>query len=196
MFRFRTWAIFHWQFAIGNCFFALLVLAAPAHARAQDTLPPVCSVPAAVSFFAPIVFPFKILQDEALMRDYVVSPEFAAARRARGDAGAVDVLFRRALERSWNNTGEACLICLLAVLDHRTLGIRFPLIGSLIWIPLTGEFEETYAARVAALPSRLYADSPPAVKLQSARTGPPKRKNTLRAAPRSITPRIRGSAAS
>ncbi|HEX9006587.1 MAG TPA: hypothetical protein VF889_04800, partial [Bacteroidota bacterium] len=82
-------------------------------------------------------------------------------RRAVGDRGAVDVLFRRALERSWNNTGEACLICLLAVLDHRTLGIRFPLLGPLLWIPLTGEFEDAYRARVHALPSRLYADTPP-----------------------------------
>ncbi|HEX9006477.1 MAG TPA: hypothetical protein VF889_04245, partial [Bacteroidota bacterium] len=76
--------IFNFQLTVDNCLaVALLLAVAPCPSRAQDadTLPPVCAVPAAISFFAPIVFPFKLLQDEAVMRDYVVSPEFAAVRR-------------------------------------------------------------------------------------------------------------------
>jgi hypothetical protein len=73
----------------------------------------------------------------------------------------VDYLFREGLSLSWGNTGEALFICMLATFDHRTIGIRLPLIGAVLWIPLTGEFWEAFERRVAALPSALYADSPP-----------------------------------
>jgi hypothetical protein len=134
-----------------------------AHAQEDEGagLPPVHDFPAAVSFLSTLLFPIKIVQDEARLRDFVVSEQFARARRALGDRRAVDVLFRRALELSWNNTGEALAISMLATLEHRTLGIKLPLIGPLLWIPLTGEFEDEFRERVACLPERLYADTPP-----------------------------------
>jgi hypothetical protein len=142
----------------------LILCGVPGKGRSQEEgglVPPLREIPAAVSFLAPIVFPVKIIQDEARLREFVTGPVLAAARRTMGDRGAVDVLFRRAMELSWNNKGEALAICLLATLEHRNLGIRLPLVGAVLWIPLTGEFEDEFAVRVACLPSRLYADTPP-----------------------------------
>lgn len=134
-----------------------------AHAQEEEGagLPPVRDFPAVVSFLATVLFPIKIIQDEARLRDFVLSEQFARARRAMGDRRAVDLLFRRALELSWNNTGEALFISMLATLEHRSLGIKLPLIGPLLWIPLTGEFEDAFRERVACLPERLYPDTPP-----------------------------------
>jgi hypothetical protein len=102
----------------------------------------------------------KILQDGVLLKDFLRSDEFRHARETCGDQGSVDVLFRRALRMSWNNPYTTLVIVLAAVLDHRRVGVRVPLFGPLLWIPLTSEFPEDFAARHAALPSRLFADTP------------------------------------
>ena len=113
----------------------------------------------AVSFFAPLVFP-KIIQDGYRLKEYIVSEEFARVRRERGDAAAVDAIFERASTLSWNNYYEALLISLVATMDHRRFGVRLPVLGPLLWAPLTSEFPEEFAGRVNALPSKLYADTP------------------------------------
>jgi hypothetical protein len=109
--------------------------------------------------FAMVLFP-KVLQDAFVLKEYVASDEFRAVRRACGDVIAVDVLFRRALRMSWNNPCATLVIVTLAVLDHRRFGVRVPLLGPVFWFPLTSEFPEEFAARHAALPLRLYPDSP------------------------------------
>jgi len=144
--------------------FLWMILVAPcarAIAQAKDELPPVMDVPPIVSFFAPLVIPVKTLQDAVLLRDYVTSDEFAAVRKTQGDRRAVNVLFRTALRMSLNNTGEALLICFFASIEHRTVGFNLPLLGPILWLPLTGEFEEDFQERVEALPFALYADTPP-----------------------------------
>jgi hypothetical protein len=103
----------------------------------------------------------KILQDGFLLKEYVSSEEFRAVRQRCGDAVAVDVLFRRALRVSWNNPYVTLAIMTVAILDHRKLGIVIPVLGPLIWLPLTSEFAEEFAARHAALPSRMFPDAPP-----------------------------------
>ena len=133
----------------------------PAMGQEMDSLPPVPSVPVAVSFFAPLLVPIKIVQDEAALRDFLVSPEFTSYRREKGDVPAVDMLFRHGLDLCWGNTGEALLICMLATFEHRTLGLRIPVIGMVLWLPLTGEYKDEFDRRVRALPSLLYGDTPP-----------------------------------
>jgi hypothetical protein len=142
-------------------FLLVLVLPSAAVAQSADSLPPVPSVPVALSFFAPIIVPLKVIQDEAQLREFVVSPVFARWRAQQGDLPAVDLLFRRSLQLCWGNTGEALLVCALATFDHRTLGLRLPVINFVLWLPLTGEFPEDFERRVQALPSRLYPDTPP-----------------------------------
>lgn len=121
---------------------------------------PRCNVPDAVSFFAPLVIP-KLLQDISRLKDFVRSSDFAGFRLHYGDVHAVDAIFERALNLCWNNVYEALIISFLTTMDHRRVGIRLPVIGSLVWLPLTSEFEDEFAARVNALPLKLYADTPP-----------------------------------
>ena len=116
-------------------------------------------IPEAISFFAPFVLP-KILQDEYRLKDYVLSEEFASFRRKYGDVHATDAIFNRALVLSWNNVYEALLISFACTLEHRNFGIRLPVLGPLLWVPLTSEFPDDFQARVSSLPSKLYRDTP------------------------------------
>ena len=134
-------------------------------AHAQDTLsvpslPPRDREPDLLAALSPFLFP-KIVQDGHRLKEYIRSAEFAESRNTRGDLYAVDLLFDGALRSSWNNPDEALLITFVAVMDHRTFGVRLPVVGELLWFPLTSEFNEEFSARVAALPSRLYPDTPP-----------------------------------
>ena len=81
-------------------------------------------------------------------------------RREEGDLSAVDAIYEKALEYSWQNIPEALLICTFATMDHRRVGVRLPLVGPLLWFPLTSEFSDEFAGRLRALPSRLYPDTP------------------------------------
>jgi hypothetical protein len=97
----------------------------------------------------------------ALLRNYIRSGEFARLRIERGDCRAVDAIYDEALRVSWNNVYEALLISAAATLDHRRVGVRLPVVGPLLWLPLTSEFADDFKERVAALPSNLYPDTPP-----------------------------------
>jgi hypothetical protein len=103
----------------------------------------------------------KIWQDVVLLKEYIVSDEFQEIRRICGDRSSVDVLFRRGLRMSWNNPIATLVVVTFAVMDHRRFGVRVPLLGPLLWFPLTSEFPEEFSARRTALPLRLYPDSPP-----------------------------------
>ena len=102
----------------------------------------------------------KILQDVYLLKEYVGSTEFRDVRHRCGDAVAVDILFRRALRASWNNPYVTLAIVTVAILDHRKFGIVVPGLGPLVWFPLTSEFADAFAERHAALPSRMFPDTP------------------------------------
>ncbi len=117
------------------------------------------SLDAAVRFFAPLFLP-KTFQDLTRLKEFVTGSDFLRYRRANGDRAAVDTLYRRALRLSWDNTAEALWISLMATMEHRWVDVRIPLIGLIIPFPLTSEFGDEFAARVKALPSKLYDDSP------------------------------------
>lgn len=115
--------------------------------------------PVAVSFFAPFFFP-KVLQDEYRLKEYLCSDEFSSLRRSKGDLDAVDALFEKAMSLSWGNTYEALLLLFVCTMEHRTVGVNMPVVGPLLWFPLTSEFPDEFRRRVKALPSRLYSDTP------------------------------------
>jgi hypothetical protein len=119
-------------------------------------------VSVAVSFFAPLFFP-KIIQDGVRLKEYICSDEFADSRRQDGDARAVDAIFDHALTLAWGNIYEALFISFVATMDHRRFGVKLPVVGALLWAPLTSEFPDEFRTRVGALPSRLYVDTPPDV---------------------------------
>jgi hypothetical protein len=121
--------------------------------------PPRASVPEACRLIGGLFFP-KMLQDAGQLKEYVTSDAYALVRRQYGDLYAVDALFDRAMTSSWGNVYEALFICLVATMEHRRVTFDVPLLGPILSLPLTSEFEDEFRARVAALPGRLYPDSP------------------------------------
>jgi hypothetical protein len=130
------------------------------HGDQQPVFTTPVEYPVAISFFAPLFLP-KILQDEYRLKEYICGEEFASFRRTYGDLSAVDAIFDRALRLSWNNIFEALLLSFVCTIEHRNFGVRLPLVGPLLWLPLTSEFPDQFQQRVLALPSNLYIDSPP-----------------------------------
>jgi hypothetical protein len=138
----------------------VLVSSFPAVAQSQQDHPTFGdSINELVSFFAPFVFP-KVIQDGYQLKDYIRSEEFAALRSQRGDLNAVDAIFAHAMHLSWNNAYEALLLSTVATMDHSRFGVNLPLLGPLLWVPLTSECEEDFQKRIATLPRLLYDDSP------------------------------------
>ncbi|HEX7574134.1 MAG TPA: hypothetical protein VF514_13670, partial [Bacteroidota bacterium] len=133
------------------------------HSPGQTSLPPLPpreQVPALMTFLSPLLIP-KVLQDCYLLKEYIRSEELVSKRDAHGDLYAVDCVFDRAMRLCWNNVYEALLVSAFALMDHQRVGVRLPLIGAILWFPLTSEFTGEFRARIDALPSRLYADTPP-----------------------------------
>lgn len=113
-----------------------------------------------VTVLAPVLIP-KFAADTYRLKEFVCSDELVRIRSNLGDPAAVDAIYSRARDLSWGNVYEALLISALATLDHRRVGVHLPLIGPLLWLPLTSEFDEDFQSRLRALPRRLYADTPP-----------------------------------
>jgi hypothetical protein len=144
----------------------IIVSAPPGPAADIDTstaetpaLEPLEEFSGLVSALSLVLIP-KVFADGVLLKTFVSSEEFAGTRKQWGDRHAMDVLFRRAQNLCWGNTFCALLISFLAVVDHQRVGIRTPLPGLILWLPLTGEFSDEYALRVKGLPGRVAADSP------------------------------------
>jgi hypothetical protein len=94
------------------------------------------------------------------LKAMVRSEEFQQIRRRWGDQYAVDLAFRQAEQLCWNNRGVSLFVMFLALMDHRNVGFRVPLLGPILWLPLTGEFKDEFDERVRALPAHLFPDSP------------------------------------
>ncbi|MEW6511616.1 MAG: hypothetical protein AB1428_11745 [Bacteroidota bacterium] len=131
-----------------------------AHAQVADQSPPPPQVPDLLRFISPLLLP-KLVQDGYRLKEYIRSEEFSVERARRGDREAVDAIFDTGFRLAWENAYEALLITFVAVMDHRTFGIKIPLLGDVVWLPLTSEFTDDFTARVNALPSHLFPDSPP-----------------------------------
>lgn len=141
-------------------FLFCFLLRASAFAQPADEAPTIGhSIKHLLGFFAPF-FPPKLVQDDYLLKEYIRSEEFAHLRAYDGDLAAVDAIFGEARRLCWGNLYEALFISLLATMDHRRFGVKLPVVGPLLWVPLTGEFPDEFEARIAALPRRLYNDSP------------------------------------
>lgn len=152
-----------WRRNFGEAFVVVLLVGASSGARSQESKPvfsPRQNIPEIVSFFAPLFLP-KLLQDGVRLKEYIVSEEFAAFKERYGDRYAVDAIFDEAMRLSWNNIHEALIISCAATMDHRKFGVKLPLLGPLLWVPLSSEFEDEFRLRVHALPRKLYPDTPP-----------------------------------
>jgi hypothetical protein len=146
------------------CLLGVALLLLTCRVQPQDTEPPVQTeygegIPEIVRFFAPFVLP-KVVQDAYRLKEYIRSDSFARVRAFRGDLAAVDDIFHQSMILSWGNTYEALFLSFVGTMDHRRFGIRLPVLGALLWFPLTSEFEDEFRERVKALPRLLYNDSP------------------------------------
>jgi len=139
-------ATMHGQEACGDSVLPCLPALEDIHPLQEAVLP----------LLLPLVFN-NVQQLKLLMRD----EEFQGIRRRWGDRHAVDVAFRWAEQLCWNNRAIALFITFAATIDHRNVGFRIPLLGPVLWLPLTGEFPDEFVERVRALPSDLFPDSPP-----------------------------------
>jgi hypothetical protein len=100
-----------------------------------------------------------LFRDEALLKRYLRDERFYDLRKSYDDTLAVDAIYDRAMLIAEGSIGHALLISTLAVMDHRRLGFRFPLIGAL-YFPLTFESDSLFRRRRTHLPKKVLNDNP------------------------------------
>lgn len=99
----------------------------------------------------------SLFRNQLRLKEYIRDPRFFALRRSFDDTLAVDAIFDRAMLLSDGNVKEALWISLFSVMDHRQLGFRIPLLGT-IRIPLTFESDSSFKLRRTNLPKRVLND--------------------------------------
>ena len=102
----------------------------------------------------------QLILDTRKIRAYVRDPRFRALLERCGDMRTVDGIYLKALKIGDGNIGRALFLALMAVLEHRKVEFRMPIVESLN-VPLTFEDDSLFHARVHNLPSRIYDDTPP-----------------------------------
>lgn len=125
----------------------------------QQELPALEEIHPLQEALAPLLVPV-MLNNVQQLKLLIRGDEFKEIRVRHGDRHAVDVMFRWAEQLSWNNRGVALFIAFLSSIDHRNVGFRIPLLGPLLWLPLSGEFQEEFEERLRAMPVDLFPDSP------------------------------------
>ena len=145
---------------------ALILIWRASPCRGQDTAASGPPAPPALEDVSPLqeaVFPLLIpliFNNVQELKRKICDDEFARIRKRWGDRYAIDVLFRWSEQLCWNNRAIALFVAFLATIEHRRVGFRLPLLGPLIWLPLSGEFADEFQERVALLPAHMFPDSP------------------------------------
>jgi hypothetical protein len=105
------------------------------------------------------LFTPEIIKETRRIRKYVRDRRFRVLLERCGDMRAVDAIYQKALRISNYNIPRALFLSIMAVLEHRNVDIKVPIVGS-IGLPLTFEEDSLFHARRRNLPARLYPDSP------------------------------------
>jgi hypothetical protein len=92
------------------------------------------------------------------LKNFIRSRTFRKIREDAGDLRAVDAIYVRAMELTGHNTAVSLLLATVATFDHYLVGVKIPLLA--LYLPLSNESYDDYAARVRNLPGSLYADTP------------------------------------
>lgn len=111
------------------------------------------------SIFDLTAFLPPLLNREALLKRYLRDERFYNVRKSYDDTLAVDAIYDRAMLLTDGNIKQALLISTLAVMDHRRLGLRLPLIGA-VYLPLTFENDSLFRRRRTHLPKKVLDDNP------------------------------------
>ncbi len=98
-----------------------------------------------------------LFQNQIRLKEFIRDPRFYALRKTYDDTLGVDAIFDRAMLLSDGNVKEALWICLFSVMEHRSMGFRMPLIGT-VYIPLTFESDSVFKLRKTNLPKKVLND--------------------------------------
>lgn len=100
-----------------------------------------------------------LVKDSRRIRAYVRDEKFGILLKRCGDSRAIDAIYLKSLKIAEHSVLRALFLSLIAVLEHRDVELKVPIIGA-IGIPLTFEEDSTFHARMKNLPSKLYDDTP------------------------------------
>ncbi|NUN68268.1 MAG: hypothetical protein HUU02_00985 [Bacteroidetes bacterium] len=103
--------------------------------------------------------PFR---NSILLKRYIRDERFYLQRKMTDDTLAVDAIFERAMLLSDGDIGAALLTATFAVMDHRRIGVKVPLLGT-VYLPLTTEDDSLFKVRRTHLPKRVLTDRGKAV---------------------------------
>ncbi|MGA9363158.1 MAG: hypothetical protein WBW16_02200 [Bacteroidota bacterium] len=100
------------------------------------------------------------VKDTWRLKRYIRSEKFSYVKSREGDTRAIDEIFLRALEISHKDMSEALFISALSTMEHKSVGVRLPVIKLPLYFPLSSESDSVFKYRVSQLPSHFYIDSP------------------------------------
>jgi hypothetical protein len=109
------------------------------------------------TFLSEILTP-QIIIDTKRIREYIIDERFQILRNRCGDMRTIDAIYLRSLKIADYNIARALFLSLMAVLEHRNVNIKIPIVNS-IRVPLTFEEDSIFDVRIRHLPSRVYKDT-------------------------------------
>jgi hypothetical protein len=112
--------------------------------------------------FVSDVFTPQIILDTKLIRDYIRDARFQIVRTQCGDIRAIDAIYLKSLKIAEYNIARALFLSFMAVIEHRKVDVKMPVLKSLA-VPLTFEEDSLFSARINNLPAQVYTDTPPGV---------------------------------
>jgi hypothetical protein len=101
----------------------------------------------------------QIIIDAKSIRAYVRDERFQIMRSRCGDMRAIDAIYLKSLRITEYNIARALFVSFLAVLEHRNVYVKVPIIKSLE-LPVSFEEDSLFYARLKNLPRRVYPDTP------------------------------------
>jgi hypothetical protein len=100
----------------------------------------------------------RLIRAEVRLKQFIRSEQFFLLRKRYDDTLAVDAIYDRAMLLTEGNIRDALFIATVAVMDHRQLGLKLPLLGS-VYLPLTTESDSLFRLRRTHLPKKILDDN-------------------------------------
>ncbi len=108
------------------------------------------------NFFVP-----RVAKDTWKLKRFIRDDRFDRLRQRLGEANTVNIIFAKAMQITRNDISEALFIATIATMEHKSVGVKLPLVHAAIFFPLTTESDSLFRLRVRRLPAYIYVDSPP-----------------------------------
>jgi len=102
----------------------------------------------------------QIILDTKRIREYICDGRFQILRTRYGDMRAIDAIYLKSLKIADYDIARSLFISFMAVLEHRKVDVKMPILESLA-VPLTFEEDTIFYSRIKHLPTQVYPDTPP-----------------------------------